>query len=141
MGSGEEGVAVVVLMAVGVGVVTFVLWVFVFRDGYADAEEFPDSVEHAHLRRVAEARVSALCPGAIRLAEKERANGEASYGGSAPALEFWRRFAAASASVEEDPVEALRELRGLPDLLEEALRGAEGEAVMAKDVSRREDGR
>lgn len=136
-----EGVAVVVLMAVGVGVVTFVLWVFVFRDGYADAEEFPDSVEHAHLRRVAEARVSALCPGAIRLAETERVNGEALYGDSAPAREFWRRFAAASASVEEDPVEALRELRGLPDLLEEALRGVEGESVVAKEELRREDGR
>ncbi len=136
-----EGVAVVVLMAVGVGVVTFVLWVFVFRDGYADVEEFPDSVEHAHLRRVAEMRVSDLCPGAIRLAEEERAGGEALCGDSAPAREFWRRFAAASASVEEDPIEALRVLRGLQGLLEEALRDAEGESVVAKEVPRREDGR
>ncbi|MEJ7843885.1 MAG: hypothetical protein WKF95_19155, partial [Rubrobacter sp.] len=127
--------------AVGVGVVTFVLWVFVFRDGYADAEEFPDSVEHAHLRRMAEMRVSALCPGAIRLAETERANGVTSSGDSASAREFWRRFAAASASVEEDPVESLRELRGLPGLLEEALRGVEEEPVVAKEVPRREDGR
>jgi hypothetical protein len=141
MESGVEGVAVVVLMAVGVGVVTFVLWVFVFRDGYADVEEFPDSVEHAHLRRVAEARVSDLCPGAIRLAEEERANGAAPGGDSEPAREFWRRFAAASASVEEGPVEALRELRGLPGLLEEALRGVEGESVVAREVPRREDER
>ncbi len=131
----------VVLLVVGIGAVIFALWVVVFRGGYAEVEEFPDSVEHEYLRRVAEGRISALCPGAIRLAGKERANGGASCGGSAPAREFWRRFAAASALVEEDPVAALRELRGLPDLLEEALRGAEGEAVMAKDVSQREDGR
>ena len=135
-----ENVAAVVLV-VGIGVVVFLLWVFVFRGGYSDVEEFPDSVEHVHLRRVAEARVSALCPGAIRLAEKERAGGVVSRGGSEPAREFWRRFAAASASVEEDPVEALRELRGLPDLLREALRGVEGEEFMAKGVYRREDGR
>ena len=134
-----EGIAVVVLLAVGIGVVIFAIWVSVFRGGYADAEEFPDSVEHAHLRRVAEARVSALCPGAIRLAEKERANGMADLG--APAREFWRRFAAASASVERDPVAALGELRGLPDLLEEALRAAGREVVTVEDGPRREDGR
>ena len=136
-----EGIAVVVLLVVGIGVVIFTLWVIVFRGGYAEAEESPDSVEHAHLRRVAEARVSALCPGAIRLAEKERANGMADLGDPASAREFWRRFAAASASVERDPVAALRGLRGLPGLLEEALRAVEREAVMAKDVIQREDGR
>lgn len=130
-----------VLLVVGMVIVIFVLWIFVFRGGYADVEEFPDSVEHAHLRRVAEARVSALCPGAIQLAETERVYGEALCGDSEPAREFWRRFAAASALVEEDPVEALRELRGLPDLLEEALRGVEGESVVAKKELRREDGR
>ncbi len=131
----------VVLLVVGIGVVIFAIWVIVFRGGYAEAEEFPDSVEHAHLRRVAEARVSALCPGAIRLAEKERAGGVASHEDPTPAREFWRRFAAASASVERDPVAALRELRGLPVLLEEALRAAEREAAMTEDVTRREDGR
>lgn len=136
-----EGIAVVVLLVAGIGVVIFAIWVIVFRGGYAEAEEFPDSVEHAHLRRVAEARVSALCPGAIRLAEKERAGGASDGEESAPAREFWRRFAAASASVERDPVAALRELRGLPVLLEEALRAAEREAVTAKGMDRREDGR
>ncbi len=135
-----EGIAVVVLLALGIGAVVLALWVFVLRDEYAGVEEFPDSVEHVHLRRVAEARVSALCPGAIRLGEKERAGG-VSCEGSAPAREFWRRFAAASASVERDPVAALRELRGLPVLLEEALRAAEREAVTAKGMDRREDGR
>lgn len=131
----------VILLVVGIGVVVFVLWVFVFCGGYADVEEFPDSVEHAHLSRVAETRVAALCPGAIRLAEKERAGGTDSCGDSAPAREFWRRFAAASASVERDPVGALRELRGLPGLLERALRGAEREVVTARDLPGREDGR
>ncbi len=136
-----EGIAVVVLLVAGIGVVVCALWVIVLRDEYAEAEEFPDSVEHAHLRRVAETRVSALCPGAIRLAEKERAGGASDGEESAPAREFWRRFAAASASVEEDPVEALRELRGLPGLLEEALRDVEGESVVVEEVPRREDGR
>lgn len=128
-----------VILLVGIGVVIFVLWIFVFRGGYEEVEEFPDSVEHAHLRRVAEARVSALCPGAIRLAERERADGAVSGGGSAPAREFWRRFAAASASVEGDPVEALREIRGLPDLLEEALRGADQVGVVIGVPRREED--
>ena len=128
----------VVLLVMGTGVVVFALWVVVFRGGYAEAE-LPDSVEDAHLRRVAEARVSALCPGAIRLAERERAGGGAASEELASAREFWRRFAAVS--VERDPVVALRELRGLPELLEEAIREADREAAMAKDVPRREDGR
>ena len=136
-----EGIVVVVLLILGIGAVVFALWVFILRDEYADAEEFPDTVEHVHLRRVSEARISALCPGAIQLAERERAGGMASCGGSVAAREFWSRFAAASELVERDPVLALRELRGLPDLLEEALRAAEREAVTAEDVSRREDGR
>ena len=130
----------VVLMAVGIGLVILALRVFVLGDEYAE-EELPDSVEHEHLRRVTEAKVSELCPGAIRLAEKERAGGVAGPGGPAPAREFWRRFAAASASAERDPVAALEELRGLPGLLDEALRAAELEAVETKNVSRKEDER
>ncbi len=130
----------VVLLVMGIGVVVFALWVVVFRGGYAEAE-LPDSVEDVHLRRVAEARTSALCPGAIRLAEKERVCGVAAYEERAAAREFWRRFAAVSVSVERDPVAALRELRGLPDLLEEALREADGEAGVAEGGHRREDGR
>ena len=127
-----------VVLLVGIGVVVLALWVVVSRGGYAEPES-PDSVEDAHLRRVAEARISALCPGAIRLAERERA--VASARDLAPVREFWRRFAAASTSVEGDPVAALGELRGLPDLLEEALRDADREAAMAEDAPRREDGR
>ena len=134
-----EGFAVVVLLAAGIGVVVFALWVFVGRDGHADVEESSDSVEHAHLRRMAEASISSLAPGAIRLAEKERAGGATQPEG--PAREFWRRFAAASAAAEGDPVAALDELRVLPGLLEEALREAEREAVAAEDAPRREDER
>lgn len=129
----------VVLLAAGIGVVVFALWVFVGRDGSADVEESSDSVEHAHLRRMAEAGISSLAPGAIRLAEEERAGGAARPGG--PAREFWRRFAAASATVEREPAAALDELRILPGLLEEALREAEREAVAAEDAPRREDER
>ena len=119
----------------GLVIVVVMLWVFVRRDGWADAEEAADSVEHAHLRRVAEAGISSLSPGAIRLAEKERGCGGISHAETAPAREFWRRFAAASASVERDPAGAIEELRELPGLLEEALRGA------AEGTPRREEGR
>jgi hypothetical protein len=132
-----EGVGVVVSLVVGLVLVGLMLRGFVRRDGWADVEESADTVEHAHLRRVAEAGISSLSPGAIRLAEMER-EGE---GASASAREFWRRFAAASASVERDPAAALEELRILPGLLEEALGGAGPEAVAARGKSRREDGR
>jgi hypothetical protein len=134
-----EGFAVVVLLASGIGVVIFALWVFVGRDGHADVEESSDSVEHAHLRRMAEAGISSLAPGAIRLAEKERAGGATQPDGRA--REFWRRFAAASVATEGDPAAALAELRVLPGLLEEVLREAEREAVAAEDAPRREDER
>ena len=136
-----EGVGVVVSLVVGLVLVALMLRVFVRRDGWADAEESTDSVEHAHLRRAAEAGISSLSPGAIRLAEKERGGDGISYGDPTPAREFWSRFAAASASVERDPAAALEELRVLPGLLEEALGGAGLEAVAARGESRREDGR
>jgi len=134
-----EGVAVVVLLVAGVGVVVFALWVFVSRDGFTGTEEAPDSVEHAHLRLVAEAGISSLAPGAMRLAESERAGGVSGTGGAA--VEFWRRFAAASAGVERDPAAVLEELRELPGVLEEALRVAGRRAATAGNSPRREDGR
>jgi hypothetical protein len=138
---GRAGVRVVVSLVLGLLLVVLMLWVFVRRDGWADVEESADSVEHAHLRRVAEAGISSLSPGAIRLAEKERGGAGASCGDPALAREFWRRFAAASASVERDPAASLEELRGLPDLLEEALGGTGRETVAAKGKYRREEGR
>jgi hypothetical protein len=134
-----EGVGVLVSLVVGLVLVALILRIFVRRDGWADAEESTDSVEHAYLRRVAEAGISSLSPGAIQLAEMERKHDGASRGASA--REFWRRFAAASASVERDPAAALEELRILPGLLEEALGAAGPEAVAARGESRREDGR
>jgi hypothetical protein len=136
-----EGVGVVVSLVVGLVLVALMLRVFVRRDGWADVEESADSVEHAHLRRVAEAGISSLSPGAIRLAERERRSDGTFCDDPAPAREFWRRFAAASASAERDPAAALEELRTLPGLLEEALGGAGPEAVAVKGESRREDGR
>ena len=128
-------------MVVGLVLVALMLRAFVRRDGWADVEEAADSVEHAHLRRVAEAGISSLSSGAIRLAEKERRGDGIFCGDPAPVREFWRRFAAASAAVERDPAAALEELRILPSLLEEALGGAGLEAVAARGESRREDGR
>jgi hypothetical protein len=136
-----ESVGVAVSLVVGLVLVALMLRAFVRRDGWADVEEAADSVEHAHLRRVAEAGISSLSPGAIRLAEKERRGDGILCGDPAPAREFWRRFAAASASVERDPAAALEELRILPGLLEEALGGAGPEVVPAKGKSLREDRR
>ena len=136
-----EGVGVVVSLVVGLVLVALMLRIFVRRDGWADAEESTDSVEDAYLRRVAEAGISSLSPGAIQLAEMEREGHGDSRAGPTSAREFWRRFAAASASVERDPAAALEELRILPGLLEEALGGAGPEAVAAKGKPRREDGR
>lgn len=136
-----EGVGVVVSLLVGLVLVALMLRGFVRRDGWADVEESADSVEHVHLRRVAEAGISALAAGAIQLAEMEREGDGDSRAGPTPAREFWRRFAAASASVERDPAAALEELRILPGLLEEALGGAGLKAVAAKGKPRREDGR
>ncbi len=133
-----ESVGVAVSLVVGLVLVALMLRAFVRRDGWADVEEAADSVEHAHLRRVAEAGISSLSPGAIRLAEKERRGDGILCEDPAPAREFWRRFAAASASVERDPAAALEELRVLPGLLEEALGGAEPSA--AKCRARKEDG-
>jgi hypothetical protein len=128
-----EDIGVVVSLVVGLVLVALMLRVFVRRDGWADAEESTDSV--------AEAGISSLSPGAIQLAEIEREGDGDPRGVSASAREFWRRFAAASASVERDPAAALEELRILPGLLEEALGGAGLEAVAARGGSRREDGR
>ncbi len=136
-----EGVGVAVSLVVGLVLVALMLRAFVRRDGWADVEESADSVEHAHLRRVAEAGISSLSPGAIQLAEREREDDGASRGASASAREFWRRFAAASASVERDPAAALEELRILPGLLQKALGGAGPDANAARGESRREDGR
>ncbi len=136
-----EGVGVVVSLVVGLVFVALMLRIFVRRDGWADAEESTDSVEHAYLRRVAEAGISSLSPGAIQLAEMEREGHGDSRAGPTSAREFWRRFAAASASVERDPAAALEELRILPGLLEEALGGAGPDANAARGQSRRKDGR
>ena len=135
-----EGIGVVVSLVVGTVVVVMVLGIIVRRDGWADLGEREDSVEHAYLRRVAEARLSSLSSGAIRLAQKER-GACASRDDSAAAREFWRRFAAASASVEKDPAAALEGMRDLPGLLDEALREAERRAVATGGAPRREDGR
>ena len=131
----------VVSLVAGLLLVVLMLWVFMRRDGWADAEESADSVEHAYLRRVAEAGISSLSPGAIRLAERERGGDATSCRDPAPAREFWRRFAAASASVERDPAAAIEELRGLPGLLEEALRGAGRKTITDEGTPRREEGR
>ena len=135
------GVGVIFSLVVGTVVVVVALRVVACRDGWADVGEAVDSVEHAYLRRLAEARILSLSFGAIRLAGKERGAPGTSRGDPAPAREFWCRFAAASASVERDPAAALDEMRDLPGLLAEALGAAEGEVVAAENAAQSEGGR
>lgn len=124
-GFAGPGVSLTVLLVAATVVVVWVLGAFLFGERYLKPEEVLGRAEFEELRRRAEARMSVLAPGAILLSEKERAAGSAAER-VVEAEEFWRRFGGASALVEEDPAAALRELRGLPALLERALAEADG---------------
>lgn len=117
------------LLAAGTVVVVLVLGAFLFGERSAGPARSLSREEFEELRRRAEARISALAPGAILLSEKERAVAKEP---SFEAAEFWRRFGGVSGLVDEDPAAALHELRNLPVLLEQALDNAQ---------ATREDGR
>ena len=98
--------------------------------------EAVEPVEFAHARREAEELMASLAPRAMLLAEAEKAaacaadaspqdedvrRGARGILRCAAARDFWAGFAAASVLVEEDPEEAIRELRRLAALLETSL--------------------
>lgn len=122
-----------VLFVVATVVVVMVLGVFVRGARYREDGPEYSPVEVEWLREKAEGRISAIAPGVMVLAEKERAVTRSLERGGvdeavrdgveellveAAAEDFWGRFVAASALVEEEPAEALRELDRLPGLLE-----------------------
>lgn len=110
------------LVAVGAVAVVFILGLFLTGERYRRPPWLVSPVEFERFKREAEAGISDLAPRAMLLAEKERALGHVWDERSRRASgEFWRRFAVASASIEEDPLAALEELRALPALAERAI--------------------
>lgn len=142
---GEAGSAgsglLLVFLAAGTVVVVVVLGAFLFGGRFAGPPRTLSGEEFEELRRRAEARISALAPGAILLSEKERAAGPGATGRNPEAGEFWRRFGGASGLIEEDPAAALQELRNLPALLGRALESADREIGRAGCVDKTEVGR
>ena len=134
-GAGVSLLAVAVL-GFGTLVMIFILGSFLAREGYRRAPKPLSPVEFAHARREAEELMASLAPRAMLLAEAEKAAARAAGARSqdrdvqrgvrdllecAAATGFWEGFVAASVLVEEDPEEAIRELRRLAGPLETSL--------------------
>jgi hypothetical protein len=121
-------------------VVVILLGTVIARSRYVeDAPEF-SPVEIEWLKEEAEGRISDLSSRVMVLAELERTVNQSMDLGDgyeesrfraeellveAASDDFWGRFVTASALVEENPVEALEELRRLPELLEVTIRKLE----------------
>ena len=132
----EVSLLAVAVLAFGTLVMIFILGTFLARERYRRAPKPLSPVEFVHARREAEELMASLAPRAMLLAEAEKAAARAADTSSldgdvqrgarellecAVAKDFWAGFAAASVLVEEDPEEAIRELRRLPALLETSL--------------------
>ena len=134
-GSGVSLLAVAVLGS-GTVVMISMLRTFLAHERYRRPPKPLGPVEFAHARREAEGLMASLAPRAMLLAEAEKAAARAADAspqdrdvrrGARDLLEcaattgFWEGFVAASVLVEEDPEEAIRELRRLASLLETSL--------------------
>jgi hypothetical protein len=134
-GSGVSLLAVAAL-AFGTVAMIFILRTFLAHERYRRPPKPLSPVEFAHARREAEELMASLAPRAMLLAEAEKAAARAADAsprdedvrrGAREILEcdaardFWAGFAAASVLIEEDPEEAIRELRRLAGVLETAL--------------------
>lgn len=132
----EVSLLAVAVLGFGTAVMIFILGSFLARERYRRPPKPLSPVEFAHARRGAEELMASLAPRAILLAEAEKAvahAADASPGDTdgrrgardllecAAATGFWEGFVAASVLVEEDPEEAIRELRRLAGLLEASL--------------------
>ena len=136
MRGAEASFLAVAVLVFGTVVMIFILGSFLARERYRRAPKPLSPVEFAHARREAEELMASLAPRAMLLAEAEKAAARAADAKPqdedvrrgareilecAAAREFWAGFAVASVLVEEDPEEAIRELRRLAALLEAAL--------------------
>jgi hypothetical protein len=134
-GSGVSLLAVAAL-AFGMVVMIFILRTFLVHERYRRPPKSLSPVEFAHARCEAEELMASLAPRAMLLAEAEKSAARAADASPrdedvqrgareirecATARDFWAGFAAASVLVEEDPEEAIRELRRLAGLLKTAL--------------------
>ena len=132
----EVSLLAVAVLGFGTAVMIFILGSFLVRERYRRPPKPLSPVEYAHARREAEELMASLAPRAMLLAEAEKAaacaadasprdrdvrRGARDLLESAAATGFWEGFAAASVLVEEDPEEAIRELRRLACLLETSL--------------------
>ena len=132
----EVSLLAVAVLAFGTVVMIFILGTFLARARYRRAPKPLSPVEFAHARREAEELMASLAPRAMLLAEAEKMAARAvdaspQDGGvrrgarelleCEVARDFWAGLAVASVLVEEDPEEAIRELRRLAALLETSL--------------------
>lgn len=134
-----DAIVTTVFLLVGVAFVVAVLVWFWAGERYRMPPEEFGPVERAWIAREAGDLLSELAPGAILLAEKERAvkavlrEGRDSASGAFARWRsrepgwrgFWDGFARVSALVEEDPAMAARELPVLRVLLDEALQACD----------------
>ena len=129
-----DGVFATVVLLAGVLFVVLVLGWYWGGGWYRLPAEELGPAERAWVRRAAADLLAELAPQAFLLVERERAVEAAlrRSEGAAGAAErrrvegldlsdFWGRFVRASALVDEDPAEAVRELPALGSLLEEHL--------------------
>jgi hypothetical protein len=132
----EVSLLAVAVLTFGTVVMIFILGSFLAHERYRRAPKPLSPMEFAHTRREAEELMASLALGAMLLAEAEKAAARAA--GASPrdrdvrrgarellecgvARDLWAGFAAASVLIEEDPEEAIRELRRLAGLLETSL--------------------
>ncbi len=135
----EVSLLAVAVLAFGTVVMIFILGSFLARERYRRAPKPLSPVEFVHARREAEELMASMAPRAMLLAEAEKAAARAAEARPqdkdarrgarellecAVARDFWAGFAAASVLVEEDPEEAIGELRRLAALLETSLERA-----------------
>ncbi len=132
----EDSLLAVAVLAFGTVVMIFILGTFLAHERYRRAPRSLSPIEVFHARREAEELMASMAPRAMLLAEAEKAaacaadarlqdedtrRGARELLECAEARDFWAGFAAASVLVEEDPEEAIPELRLLAVLLEKSL--------------------
>ncbi len=124
--SGGSGGVVGVMYLAGGMAVFLLTGVFLAKGKYRRPPRAVGSAEFERVRREAEAMVAGLSPKMISLAEKERNIGEfagrrvdvAEVFDEVSGSGVWGRFAVASASVEDDPLSAMEELREVEVVVE-----------------------
>lgn len=134
--SKEVSWLVVTLFAAGTAFLVLLLYYFLEEERYRRPSKPEKGVEFVAARRAVEARISALAPGVLLLAEKERFVADRLKEGAlgeearrrvegllrdAALTGFWEKFVEVSILADSDPVRAYKELRGLSRVANTAL--------------------